>query len=174
MRGGWLLVSDRWEDRMRRWMVAVLAAMLVLSVAAGAFADDDVDGVDADDVGELNDKQLQRAEDLASYFAPRFADEDAEVGEVESDAVDLTDQVVEFRTGDDRVGWGALYKLLLLAEYRGEDLTTVVENLRSDGGWGFGKNFKELRSDAEWAESSDTPMNFGQWKKHERTKSQDD
>ncbi len=151
---------------MRRLFVVAMAAALVVSAAAIATADD---GVTDTETTELNEKQQLRAERLADYFGPRLAGEDADSDVVDAETTELLDQVVEFRTGDERVGWGALYKLMLLAEYEGTDLATVAEGLRADGGgWGFGKAFKELRGDAEWAESSDTPRNFGQWKKQQR------
>ena len=158
---------------MKRWLVAAMAAVLLVSMSAVAFADDEVEG-DAEDAVDLNEVQLWRAESLGSYFAERFAGEDAEPGDVDEAAEGLTETIVEFRTGDDRVGWGALYKLMLLAEYQGEDLSTVAERLRSDGGWGFGKAMKELRKDADWASESDTPKNFGQWKKQQRKNASSD
>ena len=57
---------------------------------------------------------------------------------------------------------------MLLAEFHGEDLESVVTELQADGGWAFGKAFKEVRNDAEWAATSDTPKNFGQFKKQQR------
>jgi hypothetical protein len=151
---------------MKRWIVLMVAAAMVLSAGAIALADDH--GADVGDLGELNDKQQLRAENLASYFAPRLAEADAEPDEVEASTQELLDQVVEYRTGDDRIGWGAMYKLMLLAEYRGEDLASVVADLQADGGWGFGKAFKEVRNNDEWAATSDTPKNFGQFKKQQR------
>jgi hypothetical protein len=151
---------------MKRWIVLVVAAAMVLSMGAIAFADDH--GADVVDLGELNDKQQLRAQNLASYFAPRLAEEDAEPGEVVASTQELLDQVVEYRTGDARIGWGAMYKLMLLAEYHGKEFESVVADLQADGGWGFGKAFKEVRNDDEWAATSDTPKNFGQFKKQQR------
>lgn len=150
---------------MKRWIVALLAAVLAMSMGAVALADDDVETA-AEDTAELNEVLLWRSENLAAYFAPRFAAEDAEPEDVETETEELAEQIIEYRTGDDRIGWGAMYKLMLLAEYHGEDLTEVADGLREEGGWGFGKAMKDLREDSDY--ESDTPKNFGQWKKQQR------
>ena len=178
---------------MRRWLAPLFAAMLLAAMTTVAMADDDVSEVDdtVEDQGELADKQLQRARSLATYFSVILpaapSDEgadDAIVGDAtgpctveeigESEALDegaeaLCEVLVGLRTGDEKVGWGAMYKLLLLAQGNDVSLTELLaEYAASDDGWGFGKAFKELRDgdDPDWL--GDTPKNLGQFKKQER------
>ena len=163
---------------MRRWLVLTVSLLLVGSMSAVAFADDEAPDSDesVESSGELADKQMQRAQSLAEFFAPRLSGdgEVVEGGEPEEaadedPAVDaLTEVIVDFRTGEEIVGWGALYKLLLLAEYRDQTLTDTVAEFEGDG-WAFGQYLKEMREDDEWQSETDTPRNLGQFKKEQRT-----
>lgn len=178
---------------MRRWLAFALTATMVVAMATVAMADDEVPEFDdtVEDRGELADKQLQRARSLATYFSailpvapiPEDAPDDAtgepsvsclvenaeEAGTVDDAASALCEVLVELRTGDERVGWGAMYKLLLLSQAKDVSLSELLaEFSESDEGWGFGKAFKELREgdDPDWR--GDTPKNLGQFKKQER------
>jgi hypothetical protein len=154
---------------MKRLMIIGFVVALVASVSAMAFADED--STDGDT--ELNDKQAQRALSLAEYFGPRLVEEGDPVDDEEA-AGSLNDEIVDLRTGDTAVGWGAMYKLLLLAEYNGQDLGELVEELKAEGeGWKFGQRLKEMRNDSDWKSSSDTPKNFGQFKKQQRQAAED-
>jgi len=150
---------------LKRMIVIGMVVAVVASMGVMALADEAEPG----DAGELNDKQAQRALSLAEYFAPRLV-ADGEVVEDEEAASDaLNDQITEYRTGDNKIGWGAMYKLLILAEYNGQDLAELVAELQADGdGWKFGQALKQLRRDDDWKSSSDTPRNFGQFKKQQR------
>lgn len=152
---------------MKRWATLALSGVLVLSMTALAVADE---AEEAEAPSELNDKQVQRALSLAEFFAIRGGDEDPEF-DPEAATTDLNDIVVELRTGDDSTGWGVIYKLLLLAEYNGQDLDELVTELRSDSdGWKLGQWLKTMRQDEEWQNGSDTPKNFGQFKKQQKDK----
>jgi len=180
---------------MRRWLAPLLAAALLAAMTTVAMADDDVSGIDdtVEDQGELADKQLQRARSLATYFSvilPAAPSDDGagdaisddaegpctveEIGEAEAldeGATALCEVLVGLRIGDEKVGWGAMYKLLLLAQGNDVSLTELLaEYAASDEGWGFGKAFKELRNgdDPDWI--GETPKNLGQFKKQERDK----
>ena len=167
---------------MRRWLVLTVALLLVGSMSAVAFADDEAPEGDesVECSGELADKQMQRAHMLAEFFAPRLSGdvETVEGGEPEEvadedPAIDaLTGEIVDLRIGDEVVGWGALYKLLLLAEYREQTLTDTVAGFEGDG-WGFGQYLKEMRGDDEWQSENDTPRNLGQFKKEQRVEQAD-
>ena len=167
---------------MRRWIVLTLSLLLVGSMGAVAFADDEAPEGDesVESSGELADKQMQRAQSLADFFAPRLSGdaETVESGEPEEaadedPAVDaLTGEIVDLRIGDEVVGWGALYKLLLLAEYREQTLTDTVADFEGDG-WAFGQVLKEMREDDDWQSENDTPRNLGQFKKEQRAEQTD-
>jgi hypothetical protein len=168
---------------MRRLLV-LLAAITVLGSMGAAIADDDVDGLDDDSTTtELNATQDLKARMLAEYFSERLgggsgdgqdvAGDDGEVaGEDVTPADALFEEIVALRTGDDTVGWGALYKLLLIAEANETTLADVVQTYGEDG-WGFGQIFKALREEnAEWR--GDTPRNLGQFKKQQREAAAED
>ena len=162
---------------MRRWLVLTVSLLLVGSMGAVAFADDEAPdgGESAGSSGELADKQMQRAQMLADFFAPRLpGDVDIADGSEPDQSADddpaveaLAGEIVDLRAGDDVVGWGALYKLLLLAEYREQTLTDVIAGFEGDG-WAFGQSLKEMREDDEWQSENDTPRNLGQFKKEQR------
>ncbi|MGI9667665.1 MAG: hypothetical protein ACR2N2_11335 [Acidimicrobiia bacterium] len=150
---------------MKRWLVLAMTMVLAFSMSAAAIAGDHVDDESAEaEQGELNDKQTMRAASLAGYFAPHLDDVEEAF---------LYEQITMLRTTEPKVGWGAMYKLLRLSEYTGQDLDVLIEELRADGGWGFGKAMKEMRTDADWKESSGTAKNFGQFKKQQREKNSD-
>lgn len=148
---------------MKRWTILAMTMILALSVTTVAFADEHDEG--ETETTELNDKQMQRAANLAEYYAPHLEDGDAEA---------LQEQIVALRTETPKVGWGVMYKLLRLSEYTGDDLDTLIEELRGEGGWGLGKAMKEMREDSEWKESSTSAKNFGQFKKEQRKNKGDD
>ena len=142
----------------KRWIAALMAAALVMAMAGTAMAAD----AEESDSTELNEVQMLRASALAGYFAPAEEGEDPSDEDVEA----LTETIVSLRHGEDRsVGWGVLYKLLLLSEFSEMGLSEYVESF--DGGWGLGKLMKEARDeDPEW--TGDKPKNLGQWKKQQR------
>jgi hypothetical protein len=162
---------------MRRWFVLTIAVLLVGSMSAVAFADDEAPEDDTstestDRGAELADKQIQRAHLLAEFFAPRLsggdeAVEGAEPADGDTAAVALYDEIVALRTGDTVVGWGALYKLMSLAEYSGQSVDDLVAEFEGEG-WSFGQSLKEMRDDDEWQSDNDTPRNLGQFKKEQR------
>jgi hypothetical protein len=186
---------------MRRWIVMAMAVVMLGAMSAGALADDTTEATDdgATEVTRtLSDAQLFKARMLADYFAPVDGDGEALTDEVPAEeptetscepagdevvegasAADLLcGEIVALRTGEDTVGWGAIYKLMLLwqaSQPSEEDLASGAErttfddfitDLREtseDGGWGFGKLFKELRDEGyDWG---DTHKNLGQLNK---------
>ncbi len=145
---------------MRRLFIVALATTLLGSTMGIAFADDEVaDGEDAESA-VISEAQLWKARMIADYFIP----EDAE--DPEGDTETLTDEVVEARTGDPAVGWGALYKVMQLWVATGEEdqsLTDFIAMLEEDGGWAFGKRFKALDDEQRTKlEEADLPRNLGQ------------
>ena len=137
---------------MKRWLVVGLVAVMCASMGGVALAEEG-DPVDEDkSVLEASDVQVLRAMRLAEFF-----EEDPDV-------------VADLRTGGDEdpaIGWGALYKLLLLADANDMDLGPYLDSGDFEEGWGFGKLFKELKdTDPDWL--GDNPRNFGQWKKQQR------
>ena len=162
---------------MRRWFVLTVVVLLVGSMSAVAFADDETPDDDTstesvDHGAELADKQIQRAHLLAEFFAPRLPGDDEAAEGAEPDDDDaapeaLYEEIVALRTGDTVVGWGALYKLMSLAEYHDQSLEELVGDFEGDG-WSFGQALKEMRDDGEWQDASDTPRNLGQFKKEQR------
>ena len=129
--------------------------MFAASMAGAAVADDDVTETpeaESEAPHELNDAQMFKATMIADYFAG----EDA----TEEDLQASVDAILEYRTGEEKVGWGAIYKLMLLSE-------AGVEVEMGEDGWGFGQYFKQLRDeDPEWL--GDAPKNLGQLKKQAR------
>jgi hypothetical protein len=182
---------------MKRWVMLAMVLVLLGAMSAGALADDTEvapDDAGAEPTRALSDAQLFKARMIADYFAPSDATgDDTGEGEAEEptetscdpvesvepvaeDAVeepptagDLCVQIVALRTGEDTVGWGAIYKLMLLSQAWEIPLDEVVTTLREnsdDGGWGFGKSFKELRDDDyDWG---DTHKNLGQLNKEKK------
>ena len=160
---------------MKRWFALTVALLLAVSMNAVAFADDDPDASPStEDAGELADKQMQRAHMLADHFAPRLnsGGDPGETGAALGDDVaadELFGEIVELRTGDNVVGWGALYKLMMISEYKETNLENLITSLEAYGtGWSFGQYLKELREDDEWQDATDTPRNLGQFKKEQR------
>ena len=143
---------------MRRLFIIGASAVLLGSMVPIALADDTPttdEEVPAERV--LSEAQMRKAQLIADYFAP---DEGSE-GDVTAEEDTVTvERIIELRTGVPAVGWGALYKLLLL-EAAGIDVD------RDEGGWGFGIHFKELRDNGDWP-SEDTPKNLGQLMKQQR------
>jgi len=145
---------------MKRLFIVAAVVALISTFAFAAMADES-----DTDSAELDDKKTQRIQNLSEYFAPRLGD--AEEGEEGADPEELETVLTEARDGSPSVGWGVMYKMLIYAEYSGDDIEELLD--RADGeGWQLGKLFKELRNDDEWKSSSDTPKNFGQWKKQQR------
>jgi len=131
---------------MRRLVIFAAAIALFASTAAIASADDH------DSAAELSDAQQRKAELLADYMLHDGADEAAKEAAI--------DEIVELRTGDTIVGWGALFKLLQLEAATGVPLSTLIE---ADG-WGFGRLFKALEQEQR-DRLEGTAKNFGQLKK---------
>lgn len=145
-----------------RWMAAVLAAALLMAMGGTALADEGEGEAPKEEL-ESSDVQVLRAWRLAEYFAPAEEGEEPDEGDVEA----LAETIALLRDGEDRsVGWGVLYKLLLIADYYESDLGTYLDGAEFDEGWGLGKILKELRQDPDWP--GDNPKNFGQWKKQQK------
>lgn len=151
---------------MRRILIVALAATLLGSTIGTAFADDEVtegDGTESDgtESAVLSEAQMWKARMIADYFIPEPADEGA--------AEALTDDIVEARTEEPAVGWGALYKVMQLWVATGdedESLTGFIGMLEDDGGWAFGKRFKALDDDQRTKlGEADLPKNLGQAQK---------
>jgi len=143
---------------MKRIFAVVLATVLLGSVAGAALADDEApESEDTETTKELSDAQMWKAKMIADYFVDDTGDEAA----VEAAAEALTGDILEVRTGDPAVGWGALYKLMLLSKANGMTLTDYLATMDGDGGWAFGKRFKELDGEQK-ALLADTPKNLGQ------------
>lgn len=163
--------SDEQGKRMRK-LLALVAAVAMFGSMGAALADDEDPGTTTQDDVKLAAIQEYKARMLADFFTDRLVNDGATTEATEGDGADdtLYDEIVALRTGDElTVGWGALYKLLLIAEATGSPLSDVVA-MRGDGGWGFGKIFKELRDgESEWR--GDTPRNLGQFKKQQREQS---
>jgi hypothetical protein len=145
---------------MRRLFIVALATTLLGSTMGIAFADDEVtDGEDTESA-VISETQLWKARMIADYFIP----EDAE--DPDGDAEALTDEVVEARTGEPAIGWGALYKVMQLWVATGDEdqsLTDFIAMLEDDGGWAFGKRFKALDDEQRTKlEEADLPRNLGQ------------
>lgn len=148
---------------MRRLFIVALATTLLGSTMGIAFAEDEViDGEDTE-IAVMSETQLWKARMIADYFIP----EDAE--DPDGDAEALTDEVVEARTGEPSVGWGALYKVMQLWVATGEEdetLTDFITKLEGEGGWAFGKRFKALDDDQRTKlDEADLPKNLGQAQK---------
>ncbi len=136
---------------MKRIFAVVLTTVLLGSVAGAALADDEApEAEDTETTTELSDAQMWKAKMIADYFV-----------EDEGDVEALTDEIIEVRTGDPAVGWGALYKLMLLSKANDMSLGDYLATMDGDGGWGFGKLFKALDDDQK-SLLADTPKNLGQ------------
>ena len=146
---------------MRRLFIVALATTLLGSTIGTAFADDEVTEGDGTESAVLSEAQMWKARMIADYFIPEPVDEGA--------AEALTDEIVEARTREPAVGWGALYKVMQLWVATGgedESLTDFIGMLEDDGGWAFGKRFKALDDDQRTKlEEADLPKNLGQAQK---------
>lgn len=146
---------------MRRLFIVALATTLLGSTIGTAFADDEVTEGDGTESAVLSEAQMWKARMIADYFIPEPVDEGA--------AEALTDEIVEARTREPAVGWGALYKVMQLWVATGtedETLTDFIGMLEDDGGWAFGKRFKALDDDQRTKlEEADLPKNLGQAQK---------
>lgn len=139
---------------MKRIFAVVLATVLLGSAAGAALADDEAaESEDTETTTELSDAQMWKAKMIADYFVEN-PDDEVEVEE-------LTGDILEVRTGDPAVGWGALYKLMLLSKANGMTLNDYLGTMDGDGGWAFGKRFKDLGDDQKDL-LIDTPKNLGQ------------
>ena len=149
---------------MKRIAIIAIVAALFASTAAIAFADDaEVEAAEGE-TEELNDTQYAKAEMFAKYFADSLVGE-GELGD-EPDEEAALDEIIALRTGEPAVGWGAMFKLLQLAEANGVSLHAMLEEI-GDEGWAFGKRFKELGDDAA-EPREDAAKNYGQLKKQNR------
>jgi hypothetical protein len=150
---------------MRRIAPIALAAALFTSTAAVAFADDaetETEPEESSETRELNDTQLWKAMMIADYM------DEVLVDWLEPEPPSSLDQVTELRTGDTVVGWGAMFKLIQLAELGEQSLADLLAEIDSDDdGWAFGRRFKELKDNgAEF--DDDAPKNLGQLKKQDK------
>jgi len=138
------------------FVIGMATAALIVPVQV-AVADDEtaeIEQPDQEEVVELSDAQMRKAILIADYFTPAATDEDTTA---DDDVDPVLETVLELRS---QTGWGAVYKLMLLSE-----AGVVIEDL--DGGWGFGKYFKNL-TEAESELIADAPKNLGQLKKQQR------
>lgn len=150
--------------------IAILTATVALfaSTATIALADDDAaeDAVEPD-AAELVvhtedpfEEQLWQVQLLARYRVGDEAEEPA--------LTEAAQEIAELRTGEDKTGWGAIFKLLELEKLGTMTLEELLLDIGDDG-WGFGWRLKEARENAtELDESSDSPKNLGQLKKQDR------
>lgn len=132
---------------MRRIFVIGLTTALITATSAIALADDEApeaEHEDTEEVTELSEAQMRKAELIADYFAGDEATDEDSAAQLE--------KVLDLRS---QTGWGAVYKLMLLAQ-AGVDIDEI------EGGWAFGKHFKSL------VEDEDAPKNLGQLKKQQR------
>ncbi|HSJ70138.1 MAG TPA: hypothetical protein VLA29_00640 [Acidimicrobiia bacterium] len=152
---------------MRRLFIVALAATLVGSAVGTALAEDEGTEGDGTESTVLSEAQMWKARMIADYFIPEPTDEDASEAETGDDP--LVDEIVEARTGEPAIGWGALYKVMQLwVATGGEDqtLTDFIGMLEEDGGWAFGQRFKALDDDQRTKlEEADLPRNLGQAQK---------
>jgi hypothetical protein len=158
--------------------IAILAATVALfaSTAAVAFADDDAGGEEAesettkivDHTEDPFEEQLWQVQLLARYKAGDEA--------YETDPEAAEDEIALLRTGDDKTGWGAIFKLIQLYKLHelqalndGSTPMTFDEMVAQYGeeGWGFGKRFKDYEGE-DGVSLEDGPKNLGQLKKQDR------
>ncbi len=145
---------------MKRLALVAVAAALFASTAAIAVADDtDVD-TETSETRELSEAQLLKAKLLADYSIDGDADQEA------------VDEIVDLRTGDTVIGWGAMFKLLQLAKATEMSLSELLATIDGDGdgdddGWAFGRRFRELGLNPG-KPLEDAPKNLGQLKKQNR------
>ncbi len=144
---------------MKRLAIIGAAVMLFASTAAIASADDADTDTEVTETRELNDAQMRKAEHLADYVVG----ENPEDGETEA----AVDEIVELRTGSPSVGWGAMFKLLQLAEAKDMTLSELLAEAEDWDGWAFGRRFKALE-DKDRERLEGTAKNFGQLKKQAR------
>ncbi len=152
---------------MRRLFIVALAATLLGSAMGTAFADDEVTEGDDTESAVVSEAQMWKARMIADYFIPEEADEDT--AETPTGDDPLVGEIIVARTGEPAVGWGALYKVMQLWVATGgedETLTDFIGMLEEDGGWAFGKRFKELSDDQRTKlDEADLPRNLGQAQK---------
>jgi len=137
---------------MRRIFVIGMTTALITATSAIALADDEApeaEHEDTEEVVELSEAQMRKAELIADYFAGDEATDEDSAAQLE--------KVLDLRS---QTGWGAVYKLMLLAQ-AGVDIDAI------EGGWAFGKHFKSLMED-EAELIKDAPKNLGQLKKQQR------
>lgn len=164
---------------MKRFAVIAAAVALFATSATLALADDsDVDAdaseMEAMEARELNDAQMLKAWLLAEFLVGDDAEEGDEPG-AEGDELDPTEAaleaIIELRTGETVAGWGAIFKLVQLANATDTTLEDLLADVEADGGgWAFGKRFKELE---DGAIDGDAPKNLGQLKKANKAKKHD-
>lgn len=151
---------------MKRIAIIAAAVALLASSATIALADDADNATEVEaETGELMDhtedafeKDLWQVQLLARYRVNDDAAYDADPGPAD-------DGILELRTGDPVIGWGAMFKLLQL-ERAGIPIDDLVS---SEEGWAFGKWFKIVKESPEMsALLDDSPKNLGQLKKQDR------
>jgi len=114
---------------------------------------------------------MWKAKMIADYMDDLLAQrlEGEPLEPLEPEAPTSLDQVIELPTGDTVVGWGAMFKLIQLAELGDQSLSELLAEIDGDDGWAFGKRFKELK-DEGYELDDDAPKNLGQLKKQEKAK----
>ncbi|MFV1972033.1 MAG: hypothetical protein ACC683_13670, partial [Acidimicrobiia bacterium] len=127
-----------------------IAAALFASSAVIALADDTDFDTETSETRELSEAQLLKAKLLADYSVDGDADQEA------------VDEIVDLRTGDTVIGWGAMFKLLQLEKATDMTLAQLVEVKQTSG---FGWMFREYEVDKK---DGNTPKNLGQLKKQNR------
>jgi len=143
---------------MKRITIIAIAAALFASTAVIALADDTDFDTETSETRELSEAQLLKAKLLADYSVDGDADQEA------------VDEIVDLRTGDTVIGWGAMFKLLQLEKATEMSLSELLATIDGDGdgdGWAFGRRFRELGLNPG-KPLEDAPKNLGHLKKQNR------
>ncbi len=133
--------------------IAVIAVAAALFATTGAVAIAAETDTEISETRVLTEAQLWQRDLLAGFF----------VGEAVAAITDLRTGV----TTGTPMGWGAMFKLLQLAD--GGDLTVLLADIDIDErGWAFGYRFKSLDQTHPYWSDDGAPKNFGQLKKQNR------
>lgn len=147
---------------MKRIAVIAVAAALFATTGAVAIAAETETDAGTSHTRVLTEAQLWQRDLLAGLFVGRFVHD-----------VPAAAAITDLRTGDTTgtpIGWGAIFKLLQLAEAAEGNLSGLLEDVAGDQrGWAFGKRFKDLGWDPSISSGDDDPpKNFGQLMKQDR------
>lgn len=145
-----------------RILALILGLMSTALIAPTALADEGEPldtATDIEEDGTLSAAQQFKLEMIADYVAGDEADEETLAA--------ATDQVTALREAD--LGWGALFKLVMLAGALGEDPANLLGEPDENGEYsiGFGE-LKQMLTDEQLAALADGPRNLGQLKKQAR------